>query len=332
MEGEERIIIQSKNPRMPRTLFTRPASPAAAAAVVDGEGEEERACACYAMGFGCRRSNPATPLWQMPPILVCTRSSAQDTHMTIEILLIARTPMTESAWRTHAEAWIDNVQMHELITTPVHGSACVERFMEKHAKSCDAADATKKESLLDAYRLLSDGRMHPDDTRDWCMSLRAMRALRAEMVTLGDHMRQLVQERTEIARMIEYSESVLETTQILASMPLPVMISLPPGGGDHQYYFYISSSSSAPDNNNNNNMWSQQRQWLVDQQQVELRALESRELELLHAIELDRSQLQRLTSVRDRQEPLRAQRRREAATKHPRKRPAAAAAVAASPQ
>ena len=279
MDGEERVEpTKLRTPRRPRALVAPPAV---------GTDEEERAYACYAIGFGCT-PRPHNPLWQLPPVLLQTNRTGM-----VELLLIARVPLSEALWQTHAAGWIERVQMHELLSTPVQGAACVERFLEQ------TAHARERERLFDAYRLLSDGRMHPDDDRSWCMTLRAMRALHTEMDALDQHMQGLLKDRAEVARLIEYGEGVLETAQVLAAMTLPIL---------------LWEQQMTPEEAAATRAICAQRQWLVEQQQLELRALESKELELLHAIELDRAQLHRWARVRARQEPLRARRRAEAAT------------------
>ena len=271
MDGEEEHqCAKLRTPRQPRMF-------------APDRVEEETAYACYATGFGRAHGGTTdSPLWKRPPTVV-------EEEGVVELLLIARVPMSEGMWRTQADAWITSVQMHELVSGPVHGAACVERFIEKTKKKGGQGPA--EEALWDAYRLLSDGRMHPDDERGWCMSLRAMRAMRADMLALESSVRKLLRERMEVVRLIEYGESVLDTAQMLCVL-------LTTAGDSPALAMMIPQ---------------QGRDWLMEQQRMELRALEGREFELVHAIHHDSEALAGLARVRARQEPLRAQRRAETA-------------------
>ena len=309
----DRKSIKKRLPPPSRCLSTTTKHTAAPAE------EEDRACVCYAMGFGlqtpdAKEDDDSLLLWQIPPMVVAV---VGDAATTIELLLVARAPLPESEWRTHVAARIRHVQTHELVTTTVHGTACAARLLQLQKThhpsslplSCSAVEArvggsssssspdaalSNNNALLDAYRLLSNGRMHPDDTRSWCMTVNAMTELRADMLALIARMRQRVDERTDVARLVEYGEGVIETARLLAHW--------------HNYH--------------------PMHPWLLEQQRMEVSALEARELELLHAIELDRKEHAALDGVYVRQRALRCARydaRKLAKRQQPQQPPASAA-------
>ena len=230
--------------------------------------------AVYAMFFvpdAARHSeNPAAVLLPyrarlaLPPlVLLDTRAERA------ELLLIAKSPMGEREWGQLIEA--HRPQTMQLIEDAHQGAACVESMLRRLNPP--------PSELFDAFRMLSDGRMHPHDTREWCMTARSLRQMRIELRELDLERQQRMRDRVEASRLIECSDGVVYTASAL--------------------WRTIESYDPALQS---------QRRSTMEAHAIERSALEAREIDLIRAVAELECQCQAIATVLRRQEVYRGMR------------------------
>ena len=260
------------------------------------EGEADAAVLFYAMGFRHSPRLPAPPidvLWRMQrllriaPLVVASGEA-------LEVLLIGNRAHTATAWA--AEGLVAHLMRVQtaFVVPPEQGTACVARLIQKHRllrpPTTTDNDGVALDTLLDAYRIVSDGRMHPLDTLEWCMATPALERMREEACALEAELQAHAREANEVSALVERAQVVLETARTIMRWQVEEEAEHRPAPTVRVWLHHG-------------------RSWVMEQQEWELRVLEDREMELLHATELKRAQLGDLCTVLHRQATLHAQRR-----------------------
>ena len=169
--------------------------------------KEASSAAMYLMGFGTPETSiHASSYLRMAPIVLHNANTG-----VVEVLLVSRKKHTEAEWEQTLGRSITLpgvcIQAKELIVDATQGIACAERLLGKIASTST--------DVLDAYRILSGGRMHVLDTRIWCMTYRAMADMRADLRALEGKLQTCISERTDVIRLIECTHVVMNAAQAL---------------------------------------------------------------------------------------------------------------------
>ena len=127
----------------------------------------------------------------------------------VEMGILSQHAKTEEEWETWCNSQVKMItqfciQCKTLVDVGEEGEACVQRFIEKKLQTNEM-----ESHFLDAYRIMSGGKMHVCDGRNWCMDPEILESMREACTDLRTKVKEMWDRRFELACEIDAVRNVL---------------------------------------------------------------------------------------------------------------------------
>lgn len=135
----------------------------------------------------------------------------QNPDGSVEMGFISAKSHSEQEWTDWCTRHMDehvSVQWSALVPMGHESEACIERLIDKYA--ADYRIIEQNNALFwEAYRIVSNGKMHFEDTRNWCMSKEMLDEMHKGCIALRKELDKLWQRRFDIAFELDAARDVL---------------------------------------------------------------------------------------------------------------------------